>query len=187
MLMFQRTEGVEWLLHMTENSLVYDARNDMAQVAMHNGADYVLWIDSDMTFPADALQRLLALDKDVVTGLYFQRNGQHKPVIYSHVGEDGTQGFTDIPTEPFQVDGCGFGMVLMRTEVIRRVAKEYGLLFHPIPQLGEDLSFCYRWKEIGGEIWCDPSVKCGHIGEYEWTEKDWERGTQNEKDTNAIC
>ena len=173
MLMFQKTEAVEYLLRFTENSLVYDARNEMAKIAVEGNADYVLWIDSDMTFPADALQRMLADDKDVVTGLYFTRHGDHKPVIYHHVGEDGTIPVKHVPNELFEVEGCGFGMVLMKTSVLRKVAEAYHLLFHPIPSLGEDLSFCYRWKQLGGKIWCDPSIKCGHIGECVFTEADY--------------
>ena len=28
---------------------------------------------------------------------------------------------------------------------------------------GEDLAFCDRVKQLGREIWCDPSVRPGHI------------------------
>ena len=167
----------EFFLQFTENSLIYNARNDLAECAMEKECDYVLWIDSDMTFPADALERMIADDKDVVTGLYFQRRGEHRPVIYSKVDETGTELVNDYPQDHlFMVEGCGFGLVLMRVEVLRRIAEEYHLMFHPIPQLGEDLSFCYRWKELGGEIWCDPAIKCGHLGEYEFTEEDYWHG-----------
>lgn len=174
-LMFQQKD-VEYFLQMTENSLVYDARNSMAQAAMDENCDYVLWIDSDMTFPADALERLMAHDKDVVTGLYFQRRGDHKPVIYCSIGDEGADVYTDYPKDKlFMVCGCGFGFVLMKTEVLRRITEKEHLLFHPMIGFGEDLSFCYRWLSMGGEIWCDPTIKCGHIGEYVFTEEDWQR------------
>ena len=28
---------------------------------------------------------------------------------------------------------------------------------------GEDLAFCWRVKEIGKEMWCDPTARVGHI------------------------
>ena len=29
---------------------------------------------------------------------------------------------------------------------------------------GEDLSFCGRVQQVGGEMWCDSSIKMGHVG-----------------------
>ena len=34
----------------------------------------------------------------------------------------------------------------------------------PQPGYGEDLSFCLRVRDSGTQIWCDSSVKCGHVG-----------------------
>ena len=45
---------------MTENSLIYDARNIMAHKAVEGGFDRVLWLDSDMVFDRDLFQRLRA-------------------------------------------------------------------------------------------------------------------------------
>ena len=35
-------------------------------------------------------------------------------------------------------------------------------------RLSEDLSFCKRWTNIGGEIWADPNAKLIHAGRKEW-------------------
>ena len=41
-------------------SLVYDARNQLAKYVLKEGGyDYVLWLDSDMTFEPDLLDRML--------------------------------------------------------------------------------------------------------------------------------
>ena len=29
---------------------------------------------------------------------------------------------------------------------------------------GEDLSFCGRASEVGAELWCDSTIKMGHVG-----------------------
>lgn len=155
------------------DSLTYTARNELARIAIDDGYDYILWIDSDMTFTSNTLDRLMqsmGTDKEMVTALYFKRRGDHGPVIYKNTSET----YYDHPQDAvFPVDGCGFGMVLMRTDILRRVINEKdGLLFHPDPDLGEDLSFCRRFRQTGGVIWCDPSIVCGHIGEYEYTGKD---------------
>lgn len=153
------------------DSMTYTARIQLADAAVKGDYDYVFWMDSDMVVPRDALKKLLEADKDFVTGLYFQRRGDHAPVIYTRF----VQPYKDYPKdELFTVIGCGFGCVLMKTDVIRTIAKELnGLTFQPEDALGEDLSFCKRWRMCGGEIWCDPTVKCGHIGECVFTEEDW--------------
>lgn len=172
MIMFPH-DGMELRLQFVTDSMTYTARNTLAEMAIKQECDYVLWIDSDMTFAPDVLDRLMQSmddDKEMVTGLYYKRRGDHGPVIYKNTSET----YYDHPKDTiFHVDGCGFGMVLIRTDILRRVINANdGLLFHPDPDLGEDLSFCRRFRQTGGVIWCDPSIVCGHIGEYEYTGKD---------------
>lgn len=42
-------------------------------------------------------------------------------------------------------------------------------LFDPVPgnprYLGEDFSFCLRWRMIGGQVWVDPNVTLHHVGD----------------------
>ena len=159
------------------DSLIYSARNDLSQKAIDGGYDYILWIDADMIFPADALERMLKHDVDIVTGLYFQRRGDHAPVVYQY--NLITQKFETFNPGPqsdglYRVDACGFGIVLTKVSAIKDIiAASGGLLFHPYGTMGEDLSFCYRYHSIGGEIWLDASIKCGHIGEYVFTQDDY--------------
>ena len=42
------------------NSMIYDSRNNFAAHAIMSGYDRVLWLDSDMTFDPDLLERLNA-------------------------------------------------------------------------------------------------------------------------------
>lgn len=172
-LLFHKIDGVEYRLQFVADSMTYTARINLAQMAVDIHADYILWIDSDMVFPADTLEKLLKHDVEMVTGLYFMRRGNHDPVIYSKISHDGGNVVCkDYPkNELFTIAGCGFGMVLMKMSVIQEmIEKHAGFTFQPFPKLGEDLSFCLRY---GKEIWCDPTIKLGHIGEYEFTEEDW--------------
>lgn len=36
-------------------------------------------------------------------------------------------------------------------------------------RIGEDIYFQKRFKEAGGEIWCEPDINMGHFGVKEWT------------------
>jgi GT2 family glycosyltransferase len=63
-----------------------------------------------------------------------------------------------------KVDGCGFGVVLVKTEVLKKSFDEFRTCFQPIPGFGEDLSFCVRAKKLGYKLFADPNIEIGHIG-----------------------
>lgn len=154
-------------------SLIYTSRNNLALQAMKLEMDYVLWLDSDMVFPQDLLidlkKKLDDNDWDMVTGLYFRRVPPFTPVVFDklEINEENICEWTDYkdyPAEPFKVGGCGFGCVLVKTDVLFEVQAKYGYMFNPIGNMGEDLSFCCRARQCGYDIWCDPSQICGHVG-----------------------
>ena len=154
-------------------SLIYTSRNNLASMAVQNECDYVLWLDSDMIFPPDVLQKLLEDREkgDIITGVYYRRVKPFKPVLYSklEINDEGCDwlGYDDYPTDDlFEVAGCGFGCVLTPTNVFLDVAQKFGDMFAPINGVGEDLSFCWRAKQCGYKIMADPSIQCGHVGHY---------------------
>ena len=154
-------------------SLVYTSRNELAKYAMKNNIDYVLWLDSDMVFEPDLMERMIATMQeqniDMLTGLYFRRTAPYSPVLFDKLepklkGWDFTN-FEEIPEHGlFEVGGCGFGCVCIRTEVIMSVQAKHGYLFHPMNNGGEDISFCWRVRDCGYKIMCDPELLCGHVG-----------------------
>ena len=154
-------------------SLIYTSRNNLALQAMKTEFDYMLWLDSDMVFQQDLLIRMKqTMDEkglDFLTGLYFRRVPPFTPVLFDQldIAEDGSCTWTDwkdVPEGLFKVGGCGFGCVLIKTDVLFDVQAKFGELFNPIANMGEDLSFCWRARQCGYDIWCDPSLVCGHVG-----------------------
>lgn len=168
-------------------SLIYDARNQMAKQAIDEKYDRVMWVDSDMDFEPDLMERLSArLDEglEFVTGLYFTRKAPIRPVLYKECGyfeipqDDGRVAikpvcdwFDEYPKDDlFKIQGCGFGAVMMTADLIKRVGDKFGAPFSPMLGFGEDLSFCARVQQVGGEMWCDSTIKLGHIGLAPFTE-----------------
>lgn len=153
-------------------SLIYMSRNKLAALAIQKDCDYILWLDSDMVFPADVLEKLLeqADEKTIITGLYCRRVEPYYPVILKklELTDEGNifEDYLDIPKEPFEVEGCGFGCVLTPTKVFYDCLAEYGEIFAPIKGNGEDLSFCWRARQLGYKIVCDPRIYLGHVGHY---------------------
>ena len=159
-------------LMMKSGSLIYTSRNALATAAIQTEADYVFWLDSDMVFQPDILKRMLKTlqekDLDMLTGLYFRRVPPYSPVLFDKLEIDGIAcDFTEwkrIPDDLFEVGACGFGCVLMKTDVFFDVQSKFGNMFAPIGNNGEDVAFCWRARQCGYKIWCDPSVICGHVG-----------------------
>ena len=162
----------ECTLTMKMGSLIYTSRNDIATQALQMDADYVFWLDSDMVFPPDTLIRMMNTlrknDLDILTGLYFRRVPPYTPVLFDKLSIDGDvcdfSEFDSIPKDLFEVGGCGFGCVLMKTDVFFDVQSKFGNMFAPVANNGEDIAFCCRAKECGYKIYCDPSIICGHVG-----------------------
>lgn len=154
-------------------SLIYNSRNYLATAAVKMEADYVLWLDSDMVFSSDVLQRLWKdRDKgDIITGVYYRRVEPYKPVLFSKLSIENDQcqweDYNDFPEDRiFEVEGCGFGCVLTPTNVFVDVINRFGNMFSPIGGVGEDLSFCWRARQCGYKIVADPSIQLGHVGHY---------------------
>ena len=178
----EKPEGTSFTV--TKNTLIYSARNIIAQNAIKNGVDRVLWLDSDVTFAPDTLIRLaedMDEGRDFVSGLYFSRQLPTRPVVYSDIlwnvqndgwVETGSKTFDDYPKDSvFEVAGTGCGCVMTSTRLLQKVCEKYGSPFTPLMGMGEDMAFCWRVKQIGEKMYCDSRVKCGHLGEVEFCEE----------------
>lgn len=158
-----------------KNSLIYNARNMIAENAIRFGFDRVLWLDSDMTFAPDTLKRLIAdMDgRDFVSALYFMRTTPTKPVVYSDIwyrvnaneATAGATNVTDYPEGIFEIAGSGFGCVMTSVLMLKTLVERYGAPFTPMMGLGEDMAFCWRATQNGFRLFCDSRIKCGHIGQ----------------------
>jgi hypothetical protein len=167
-------------------------RSTLATTALAEGFDELLWIDSDMEFSLDAVDRLRARDLAFVAGVYAKRGGNDFAVhrfpetTELKLGDDG--GLYDV-----RYVGCGF--VCVRREVYADVARTFALptctAFAPpvvpyyLPMvisdpdgnryLGEDYAFCERARRAGHRIVIDTTIRLGHIGAYTYQ---WEDAVQ---------
>ena len=136
------------------------------------GYDYLFSVDSDISFPADTLKRLLAHDCDMVSGLYIQRKpGYHILELYEHNSRGGT---SNIPYYKIknrglvEIAGCGFGCVLVKAAVLKVVGypqfKYHSAIDHAYT-ISEDVDFCKKALASDFHIWADTSVLCAHTGQ----------------------
>lgn len=174
-------------------SLVYDARNRLALQACEQGFDAVLWLDSDMVYPPDMFKKMckrIEEGAEYVSALAFTRKTPCKPVIYEFIGWRGTlpvcESMFDYPEDAiFEIAGSGMGCVMMTTSLIERVGRKFGNPFSPRMGFGEDLTFCLNVQDIGIPMFCDSSIKVGHVGYVEFNEDLYkqERSQNNETST----
>ena len=155
-------------------SVVYHSRNRLAQKAVEEGYDFTLWLDSDMVFPPNLMEVLMEdmTGKNLVTGVCHMRRPPYRPCIWKtlrqgiDMEENQSVGYDDYPRGGmFQVEGCGFACIMVRTGVIKDVIARYSEAFAPLPGYGEDLSFCIRARACGHQIYCDPRLQIGHIAQ----------------------
>ena len=154
---------IAYSVEVQAGTLVYIARNRLANKAINEKYTHVLWLDSDMVFHEQILDDLLFCGKEMVCGAFVSRRPPYGPCIYTSIRQNQIEKVKEFGTKPFRVDGCGFACVLTTTELLQAVMQKYGNCFQPTDYYGEDLAFCWRVKNIGREIWCEPTVRPGHI------------------------
>lgn len=132
--------------------------------------DYLFCVDSDIVLPKDALAKLIAADKDVVSGLYIQRKpGQHILEIYEDNGRGGTQNAKWEALKGrglVEIAGCGFGCVLVKGNVLRTMPYPHFVYKSALDHaytFSEDVYFCLEARKHGFKIWADTSLLCEHI------------------------
>ncbi len=155
--------------YVTEFQCFYGYRVDQIRNLIAEWAkryDYLFAVDSDIVLPGDTLSKMLALDLDVVSGLYIQRKpNQHTLELY--------RGGVNVPMADIQgrgvveVDGCGFGGALIKSEVFRKM--QYPHFFYTSAldhsnTISEDVYFCNKARALGFRIWADTSIRFGHVG-----------------------
>ena len=171
-----KRQDVEVQFGIETGSLVYNARNNLARQAVKSEADWVLWLDSDMVFDPDFLDKMLTVcienDIDFLTALCFRRKPPYTPCLFERldVRKDGKgasyTALLSVPDGRFRVEGCGLAGVLMSTDVLISVAAKFnGAMFDPMYGFGEDVAFCWRARQCGYEIWCDSDIEMGHVGQ----------------------
>ena len=179
-----------WRLMMPRGMPVDEARN---YIVDNSSDEYIFFLDSDVLPPADTLEKLMAHKKDVVTGLYFQRNPPFYPHIYKKSEAPGLYDSMTFYDERknekgerqflIEVDSAGMGCALIKREVFDKIGTvdendpkpwfKFTTGWTKQTRESEDHFFFRRCREEGIKIFADTSVVCGHVSEDFITERHW--------------
>ncbi len=166
-----------------------EARNKAVRLFLKEGlADWLFWIDTDMGFAADTVDRLLAaadpVERPVVGGLAFTQKEEEPdgmggwrcraaPTVFDWtVLDDGQMGFSVRwkypPGQLVRVAGTGAACVLVHRSVFERIEAEYGTWYDRVPNtttkqvVSEDLSLCLRAGALNIPVHVHTGVKTSH-------------------------
>lgn len=181
MLMFDQATSrrVVGCLNEWSSANVSNSRNDLCRQFLDYDAEWLLFIDADMLFPHDAIDRLMqSADVDqrpVVGGLCFGiNNGVLFPTIYIfHNTEKGptTARVSDFPENAVvPVAGTGGAFLLIHRRVLEAFLERGFSEAFPFFQeselagepAGEDITFCLRAGTLGIPVHVDTGLHIGH-------------------------
>lgn len=148
-------------------------RNQIVEEALKVGTTHLMFIDNDMIFPDYGVAKLLQNNKDIVGGNYNSRLSPTSKEISGPVTKMSVDGVPvtmlkqDFPTELFKCYAVGTGFMMINTKVFEKMDKPYfnAVIDKQNKHTTEDIEFCRKAGELGFEVWCDPTLEIGHIGD----------------------
>ena len=163
------------------------ARNEVVRNFLATDDEWLFWVDSDMGFEPDIIERLLrSADRQtrpIVGALAFgyaaidgtasglgDPQYQLFPTIMQTTGVGTIQPVANYPRDRVvECDATGSACILIHRRVFERMAEQfdpaapwYFRMLHQGLELGEDVTFCLRAKACGYPIFVDPRVKTSH-------------------------
>lgn len=172
---------------VTERLMIDDARNNLTETFLQSPTEWIFWMDSDMTFPKDTLVKLFKVAEEknakLVTGIYYQRKGLNYPVLWSRGDELESGDKTSVNTprakankyvgtfmfphkdkkQPFLAHAAGFGCVLVHRSIFEVMPRPWFKFIKG--ECSEDFYFFVNAHELGYDLWVEPTIDLGHVGD----------------------
>ena len=171
-------------------SAIDSARNQMATDALAQGYDELMWIDSDVVFRPDDVDRLRSHGLPLVCGLYAKKSRREFACHFL----PGTRQVLFGPNGGvIEILYGGFGFTLTRRELYETMQRQLRLpvcnqrwgsllvpYFAPLVvqdgdgawYLAEDYAFCERARQCGARVMADMAIRLWHVGAYRFSWED---------------
>tara|TARA_R100000654_G_scaffold59939_1_gene86676 strand:+ start:1504 stop:2277 length:774 start_codon:yes stop_codon:yes gene_type:complete len=170
-------------------ALISYARNECVRKFLESDCNKMLFIDADIGFGPQDVWRLLRKDVEFAMAPYITKslNSLEDSRFILSFGQEDLQvdgdGFVEVTSGPagfMMLDRsvfdkmkeaypeCKTKMVALQNGDVM-TTDNYTTFFDCIidkemGSLGEDISFCKRWQDIGGKIYCDTQASLTHYG-----------------------
>lgn len=135
-------------------------RTILINKAIEQGFSHILFVDEDMAFGSDSLDRLMAHNKDIVGADYNFREFPLKGMA-DKMDEGELVRCKSMPT----------GFMLIRLSIFEKIEKPwFAFEWDNNGELknSEDVYFCHKAREVGFNIYCDTTLQVKHVGLYNY-------------------
>jgi hypothetical protein len=160
-------------VYMSYDSLVQRARNDLVRLALEEGFDDLIFMDSDQEWDPEWIFSLLARPEDVIGGTVVKKSD--KPLFNVKALKTGLKREANGLIE---VEAVGTGFMKISRKALQEVwnqspeymneGKKCRMVFDVQlvdgELVSEDNVFCRKWRQLGNKVWIDPTMTCNHIG-----------------------
>lgn len=155
--------AIDWRDNLTAK------HNTMRSDALELGADALLTVEADVIPPADAIERLCAVDADVVYGLYCSRS--RMPLCFPTIDGFWGESISHRPEqwreklrggEIVSSEGAGFGCTLIRRSVLEAIEFARPDVGRRNNVFADDWHFALAVKAAGFRSAHHLGVLCGH-------------------------
>ncbi len=181
-------------------SAIDAARNQMASDALAHGFDELLWIDADILFDPDDVDKLRQRDLPLVCGIYPKKSRRQFACSFLPQTRQVVFG---VKGGLLEIRYCGFGFTLTRRTLYETMQRQLHLpicnrhfhaplvpYFGPLVAgegeqawyLGEDYSFCERARQCGFRVMADTTIRLWHVGSYRFGWEDAGREVERFRD-----
>jgi len=169
-------------LFTADESLIQRARNTSVATFLKTDYEALFFIDADIEFKAESvasLWNMLSDGVEVAVGAYSMK----RPDMPLSAWENGALVNIEDRTEPFEVDYAGTGFMMIKRQVFLDMMDAFPERCHTEGHVGdcfswfdprvddgiylsEDYAFCKDWRNMGGHIILDPTIKLIHYGTF---------------------
>ncbi len=190
-------------IHMQYGSNVTMQRDALAREALETSADFLMWLDSDMHFPSDTIDRLLNRKAKIVGAPYTTRVKPIRSTAFKSAMDYDARLNRSVDGGIEKVAALGFGCVLIHREVFETMNKQdpnvmrkldvvdavvhdysdppwFGVKYDSKYEtmMGEDIYFFEKASKAGFQAYADFELaqSIAHVGSKVYTLKDIEDG-----------
>lgn len=174
-------------------SAIDQGRCAMAQEALDDGFEHIVWIDADVAFWPYDVEKVVRSGLKFVSAPYSVKGWPalttefvDKKVL---LGEKGGLYEVVYAATGFMYTHRSVYDAIVSNEKMKRVkiwGGQYEVYpyFYPIlhndEYLGEDFAFCHRLRKAGITLYCDTTIRLAHIGKYSYSFSFLENGVTKE-------
>jgi len=166
-----------WLSY---DALVQRARNDLMSIALNQGYDCLVFVDSDVEFSPEWLLELIESEEDVIGGTYPKKGETESYPVKALTDQNGELLLVPDSRGLLEVLGLGTGFVKISRAAIQALwdtspvykntetGTDNRMMCNVEVRNGvfmsEDILLFERLRDMGFRVWLDPKMTCNHTG-----------------------